>query len=376
MKGLALSLSLMLALPLLSQENLVYNPSFEEHNTCPQRIDALGVMKAVDAWWQPSRGSSDYFHLCGGRECTVPRNKLGYQMPRSGEGYCGIYCSQEDYREYLQTELRAPLEAGRRYRVAFHVSLADRSPHAVATLGALLTREAVSDSTMGILMNRELSDMGDRASQSIGTFFSPQVVNNADSVMTEMKVWREICDTFTAEGGERFLTLGNFYDFNHSTVVALGNATAVLQGAYYYIDDVSVVCIDTVKATASEAVQPDPVPAVGDIVPMWGVYFEVDSHELLQQSYRELVCLKELLESNPKMKVELRGHTDNTGTLAHNSRLSSDRAKAVTEWLKEHGIDGRRLVYNGYGESLPIDTNDTPEGRARNRRVEYRVVSN
>ena len=117
-------------------ENMVYNPSFEEHSQCPQRIEAIGIMQGVDAWWQPTKGSSDYFHPCGGRECQTPRNKMGYQAAHTGEAYCGIYCSKENYREYLQTELREPLKAGRRYRVSYWVSLADKSPNAVATLGA------------------------------------------------------------------------------------------------------------------------------------------------------------------------------------------------------------------------------------------------
>ena len=89
-----------------ASKNLVYNPSFEEHSSCPQHIEAIGHMTGVDAWWQPTQGSSDYFHPCGGRECQTPRNKMGYQVPRTGEAYCGIYCSKEHYREYLQTELK------------------------------------------------------------------------------------------------------------------------------------------------------------------------------------------------------------------------------------------------------------------------------
>ena len=95
-----------------STDNMVYNPSFEEYSQCPQRIDALGIMSGVDAWWQPTKGSSDYFNACGGRECQTPRNKMGQQEPRTGTAYCGIYCSKENSREYLQTELREPLVAG------------------------------------------------------------------------------------------------------------------------------------------------------------------------------------------------------------------------------------------------------------------------
>lgn len=351
--------------------NLVYNASFEEKSFCPQRIDALGVMKAVEAWWQPTRGSSDYFNLCGGRECTVPRNKMGTQAPHSGNAYCGIYCSQEDYREYLQTELRTPLQAGRRYRVAYFASLADKSPHAVAALGALLTADRIADSTMGILMHREIIDMKQGERQSIATYITPQVKNSADSVVDDTRGWTEICDTIVAEGGERFLTIGNFTDFNHSTAIDLHNALAVLQGAYYYIDDVSVVCLDTDNIEPAPAPIP---PTEGEIVPMWGVYFDVDSHELLQQSYNELRRLLELLEAFPEMRIELRGHTDNTGTRNHNQQLSDDRAKSVADYLAEHGVERRRMTSIGFGGTLPVDNNDTPEGRARNRRVEYRVV--
>lgn len=352
-------------------ENLVYNPSFEEHSFCPQRIDALGVMKAVDAWWQPTLGSSDYFHTCGGRECAVPRNKMGAQAPLSGDGYCGIYCSQEDYREYLQTELREPLQAGKRYRVAFHVSLADKAPHAVATLGALLTADRIGDSTMGILMRREKSDLQHGSRQSIGSSLTPQVLNAVDSVLDDMRGWTEVCDTIVAEGNERFLTIGNFASFNHSTVIETKAASAVLQGAYYYVDDVSVVCLDTTVAPLSER---NVAPAEGDIVAMWEVFFEVDSHELLPQSYNELHRLLQLLADNPGMRIELRGHTDNTGTRSHNLTLSQERANAVAEYLAAHGVDRKRLSANGYGNTMPIDSNDTAEGRMRNRRVEYRVA--
>lgn len=351
--------------------NLVYNPSFEEHTVCPQRIDALGVMRGVDAWWQPTRGSSDYFHVCGGRECSVPRNKMGIQTPHSGEAYCGIYCSQQDYREYLQTELKEPLREGRRYRVAFHVSLADKSPHALSSIGALLTAERLADSTMEILMCRDNSVFSHGERQSIATPLVPQVLNPADSIVDDTKGWTLVCDTLTAKGGERFLTIGNFADFNHSTVVETHAAGAVLQGAYYYVDDVSVVCL----GDAADTVVSKPVPPKeGETVALYGVFFDVDSHELLPQSYNELQRLLQLLEDNATMHIELRGHTDSSGTRAHNQALSQERAQAVADWLASRGIDRRRLTAHGYGGTMPLQSNATAEGRARNRRVEYRVT--
>lgn len=378
-----------------NNENLVYNGSFEEHIGCPDRIDALGIMRGVDAWWQPTTGSSDYFNTCGGKESGVPRNKMGNQTAHTGDAYCGIYCSQVAYREYLQTELREPLKAGCRYRISFFVSLADKSPHAVATIGALFTPDMIADASSDILKHREIVEIGGGQTASIATFLEPQVVNPLQNVLADTKGWTEITSVFTAKGGEHYLTIGNFADFNHSGATDMFNAAAVLQGAYYYIDDVSVTCLSCPEAPVVEAQQPadttaDTIqpqvdapqphytpsnpPAVGDIVVLNEVYFDVDSYELMPQSYNELAVLIAIMKTNPSIKIELRGHTDNSGTQAHNLRLSENRAKAVMDYLISRGIDGGRLRARGYGETKPVSTNDTPEGRALNRRVEYRVT--
>jgi outer membrane protein OmpA-like peptidoglycan-associated protein len=365
--------ALVLPLSVVAQDsdNMVFNPSFEEYCRCPDRIDAVGILNGVDAWWQPTAGSSDYFNVCGGRECNVPRNKMGFQPAHTGVAYCGIYCSQESYREYLQTQLKAPLVAGKRYRVSFYVSLAEKSPHAIATIGALLSSERISDSTWDILMSRETTSCGDNQSQSIAIYYKPQVVNDKETVLSDPKAWTLVSGEFVAVGGERFLTIGNFNSFNNSVVVESNQPNAVLQGAYYYIDDVSVVSAEPIlePETAEE-----PMLKEGDVVSMWDVYFATGESDVMPQSYVELRRLVELLQSNPTMIIELRGHTDDQGTREFNRRLSEARAQAVVDYLVAHGIDRRRLSAVGYGESRPVDTNDTPEGRSRNRRVEYLVV--
>ena len=353
-----------------AQDNLVFNPSFEEFSECPQRIDALGIMHEVEGWWQPTGGSSDYFNACGQREAAVPRNKMGFQAARSGGAYCGIYCSQEAYREYLQTELREALAAGHRYRVSFHVSLADKSPQAVATLGALLTPHAIADSLTGILMQREAVTLADGQRQTIATPLRAQVENPDTRVLDDKQGWTEVCDTLVAEGGERYLTIGNFRDFNHSTVVDLTGANTPLPGAYYYVDDVSVRCLD-----CADAPLPRPeAPAAGSVIAIEGLYFEVGTSRILPQSYRALQALLQLLVEHPSMRIELRGHTDNTGTIAFNQRLSEERAAAVAAYLTARGISPRRLRTAGYGATQPVADNRSTEGRAENRRVEFVVT--
>lgn len=372
--SLACFMALATAVPLRSQDtgNMVHNPSFEEHRRCPTKIDALGVMREAEAWWQPTQGSSDYFNACGSRECNVPRNKMGFQEAHSGEAYCGIYCSQELYREYLQTELKHPLQAGKRYRLSFWASLADKSPQAVSPLGAVLTKERLEDSTRGILMERENTFLNGNNAQSIATYIEPQVVNPTDNILEDVKGWTEISGEIVAKGGERFLTIGNFHPFNKSNAVATQGTNTPLSGAYYYIDDVSVICLDTAETYNP---MPQVMVATGDVVTLENLFFATGESEVLQQSYNELYKLRAMLEYNPEMKIELCGYTDNQGTIEYNQKLSEARAKAVADYLIEKGIERRRLSWCGYGKRNPVADNGTPEGRRKNRRVEYRVLA-
>lgn len=358
--------------------NLVYNPSFEDHTDCPRKVDALGTMTIVDGWYQPTSGSADYYNICGSRECGIPKNKLGIQPVRTGSGYCGIYCSKTDYREYLQTQLKEPLVAGRRYRLSFFVSLSEYSPHMVATIGGLFTQSRISDTTFGVLMRKSNQKVGGHLQQTISTYYQPQVVNPTDNLLSDTEKWSNISGEFVAEGGEQFLTIGNFYPATTSNFVER-RGDFILPGAYYYIEDVSVVCLDCTEPDTIEKIDntipPHEEYTVGSTLILRDLYFDFDKSTLLQQSYNELVKLMDLLNRYPKMKIEIAGHTDNRGTAEYNMKLSENRARAVLNYLIDHGIEGKRLSYTGYGKSRPISTNDTEEGRANNRRVEVTILS-
>ncbi len=114
----------------------------------------------------------------------------------------------------------------------------------------------------------------------------------------------------------------------------------------------------------------------GESVVLRNIFFETDSHELLPQSAAELNKLHNLLVQNPAMRIELSGHTDNTGSFAHNKALSERRALSVYNFLADKGIDRRRLTYAGYADSKPIADNASAEGRAQNRRTEFKVLEN
>jgi outer membrane protein OmpA-like peptidoglycan-associated protein len=88
----------------------------------------------------------------------------------------------------------------------------------------------------------------------------------------------------------------------------------------------------------------------------------------------ELEGLYSFLRDNPEVRILIGGHTDNQGNAAYNQRLSENRAKSVYNHLVNRGIDAKRLEYKGFGLSMPVADNSTPEGRARNRRTEITIL--
>ena len=110
------------------------------------------------------------------------------------------------------------------------------------------------------------------------------------------------------------------------------------------------------------------------VITLKNVFFSSNSAELKSISRIELNKLSDLLKTHPQLRIELRGHTDNRGELADNQELSERRALAVKSYLERQGIEGSRMETKGFGESQAIDTNDTEEGRANNRRTEFVIL--
>ncbi|MEM8568032.1 MAG: OmpA family protein, partial [Bacteroidota bacterium] len=98
------------------------------------------------------------------------------------------------------------------------------------------------------------------------------------------------------------------------------------------------------------------------------------SYELRSESKTELNKVIRFLNSNPLVRVEISGHTDNTGSPEYNLRLSKDRAKSVFNYLIDSGISYGRLKFEGHGSKRPLDDNSSPEGRQNNRRIEFQIL--
>lgn len=144
-------------------------------------------------------------------------------------------------------------------------------------------------------------------------------------------------------------------------------------GYLFYSDNFSLSGTNTVAKPFIKDIPLQKIQA-GEKVVLRNIFFDTDKFSLKQESVVELDRLVALLKANPELRIEISGHTDNQGGAAYNLTLSGNRAKAVYEYLISKGIAATRLDYKGYGLTQPVDTNATEEGRANNRRTEFRVL--
>lgn len=168
----------------------------------------------------------------------------------------------------------------------------------------------------------------------------------------------------TDEAGNYLITLpvGKDYVFNVNR-----------RGYLFYSDSYSL------KDKAPDSVYQKDIPLqpieANATAVLKNIFFDFNKYELKPESQIELDRLVQLLKDNPSVKIQIEGHTDNIGKAPDNLKLSSNRAKAVVNYLGSKGIAAARLIAKGFGASRSIADNKTEEGRAMNRRTELKVVS-
>jgi outer membrane protein OmpA-like peptidoglycan-associated protein len=140
----------------------------------------------------------------------------------------------------------------------------------------------------------------------------------------------------------------------HGAMLSLGLAMTMF-GVAYMVEP----CQTTVGLMPKKIDVPEPI------------FFEFDKAVILPQSFPTLDKVVAVLKDNPTVTIEVQGHTDNKGTAAYNKKLSDERAAAVVVYLVKKGVAKDRLTSKGYGLEQPIASNDTDEGRSKNRRVEF-----
>jgi OOP family OmpA-OmpF porin len=112
----------------------------------------------------------------------------------------------------------------------------------------------------------------------------------------------------------------------------------------------------------------------GSVAVLKNIFFDVDKYDLQEKSQTELNKMIRFLGDNPQVRIEISGHTDNTGNSTYNQQLSEKRARSVYDYLVSHGVESKRLTWKGYGQSQPVDSNENEAGRQNNRRIEFRIL--
>ncbi|MDP4131652.1 MAG: OmpA family protein, partial [Bacteroidota bacterium] len=162
---------------------------------------------------------------------------------------------------------------------------------------------------------------------------------------------------------------------NYLTTLPIGKDYAfnVTRRGYLFFSGNFMLGKESPDSTYHIDIPLQPIEANASIV-LKNIFFDVNQFDLKPASQVELGEVIRLLNENPQVSVQINGHTDNVGKEADNLLLSENRAKAVVNYLKSKGVDGKRLSFKGYGDTEPVSSNDTEEGRGKNRRTELKVI--
>ncbi len=218
-----------------SQINLVPNPSFEEYDSCPTNGSTPGdpQFEHCKYWYLPTEGTADYFNVCAPAIAVqIPTNFAGFQYPLDGNAYAGLFAihissiTPDNYREYIQTKLNKCLKQNQEYYFEFYVCRGEVQNIAIDKLGALFTSYPISRTDANPIIAQ------------------PQIENPHHNIITDSAHWTKISGTFTAEGGECYLTIGNFYSTEETDTIWY-HPEWEDDYAYYYIDGITLKEVDS-----------------------------------------------------------------------------------------------------------------------------------
>jgi outer membrane protein OmpA-like peptidoglycan-associated protein len=349
-------------------QNLVPNGEFDKFKYCPYGF-TLDRLTIVPNWRQPTMGTADYFNECS-QTYGVPNNPMGTQSAVMGPGYIGLVAfapNEYNTREYIQVKLTEPLVAGQTYCISFLVSLADYSNYMIDGFGVLFSQRVI------------------KGNGKKNLHFKPQVQVPSGYLLQDEIDWMEISEVYKAEGGEKYLTFGNFKSDNELLVkfrnIHIEKPNHSWDFAYYYLDHVSLVeinkedkCFDGIsrmKEQLESGEKPEP-PMIAEIA-LKKILFDFDQSLLSDEAIDQLNDILNIMLQSKSYKLEMIGHTDSYGRDGYNMELSEERASIVIEYLASRGIDRSRLSMTWKGENEPTSKNNTSVGRHENRRVEFRV---
>lgn len=336
------------------QKNLVPNGSFENYRK------KSGSIKQAIPWTQIA--SVDYY------QSPLSNDTSSQKGAKSGDCYIGLRF-QKKYKEFAQVKLADALHRGTVYEFEMYIRLAFWSNTSLKSFGALFSK--VGYKSQGDALKTAIIDSVSKKGSFINGY-----------------QWFKISGKYQADGGEKYLTIGNFAPNVKKDMIKINKFKFGFREAYYFVDDISLIkakeIIEKVKVEIvgsfnineeDSVLQVKNNIKVGEKVTLKNIFFENGKSYILPESFSELNKLAQYLIRNPSMQVQINGHSDNSGSRLKNQKLSEQRAREVFEYLIKKGTQNK-MYFKGYGSSVPIASNETDEGKAKNRRVEFEIVKN
>ncbi len=210
-------------------------------------------------------------------------------------------------------------------------------------------------------------------SQPIAVSYVKGLVYDKETGMP-LKAYVQLLDVYSGDTLMSVLTKEGKGDFLISLPVGKSYALHALSTGYLFHSNHFDLTqnFDASKPYSIDIPMEKPQP--GANIVLQNIFFKTNSFELLPSSFAELHRMVSFINDNPNTVFEVGGHTDNTGNQTYNQQLSEKRAKAVYDYLISKNIPTERICYKGYGPNVPVETNETVEGRAANRRTELKII--
>ncbi len=368
---------------MFAQGNLVENGSFEDYTG---RVKREGAIAQSNGWASATGTKADLFAPSKEGIANTPDNIYGTEVPKDGDCYAGIVAysyGDKTPRSYVITRLSETLKKGKKYCVSYNVSLAESSKYAVNQMGMLFSKkEFESVSKASLIENAQVK---------------------SDKIFNAVYGWHQICGVFIAEGGEKFLTLGNFNasqdikNEKNKPVKGGAKVTPVI-GAYYYIDDVVVYEMD--EDTPCDCTSDEPNEEFStmiyqkqirvdetkstpkQVIEAQQLYFGFGQDALTPISKTSLDVIARVMMANPTMRLQINGFTDKMEDEVGEEKemyadMDNKRIAAVIEYLKSKEIASQRLIATPQGneEANPeiLETDDEEVAQAKNRRIMFVV---
>jgi OmpA-OmpF porin, OOP family len=368
-----------------SGENMVENGSFE--SITGKGPKKLGGIESATGWVSATGAKADLF-IDDKKvpEISPQKNVYGGEQAQDGQNFSGVMVYAQGNklpRTYITSKLNTPMKKGQAYCVKFYVSLGDNSKFATNNIAAHFSKKDVSISDKKSIIDK------------------PHVRDVNNKVFSGMYSWERVCGTYIADGGEKFITIGNFNMTEDTKVDKVkkdpSNKNPQIGGAYYFIDNISVQLLD--EGEKCDCGSDDYVEVGSSLIYSKSdiikesmtleqklaasvVYFGFGRDMITEPAKRDLDRIVQWMKENPNVRIRVIAHIDE-----EEAKLAADnpvykgvamrRANSVIQYLIEQGIDESRFIATDKGDRSPAesDSDDAELNQAKNRRVEFQIIT-